>query len=174
LFQGFESHADGQQDCGVDLYADFLNNDAENLDKLASSLQNPGQVSTNSASNTPRDSSNTPIHDEPVHSLPIQSSSDSSTTNDGHTAANSSGQSQSGDRQTRFLALCVNTGAIYKTLAEIETSSLRSDAVAFSLLKKEYLRIRGLYSMFSFLVKPITIEFIQVRQLFILVGMCHC
>lgn len=179
LFQGFEIHADGQQDCGVDLYADFSNNDAENLDKLASSLQNPGQESTNNASNTPRDSSNTPIDEKPEHSLPtgakaIQISFDTSTTYDEHAVASSSGHFQSGDRRARFLALCVNTGAIYKTLAEIETSSLRSDAVAFSMLKNEYLRTRGLYSRFSFLVKPITIEFIQVRHLFILVGMCHC
>ncbi|OQD78916.1 hypothetical protein PENANT_c072G04273 [Penicillium antarcticum] len=114
-----------------------LTADTDNLDKLAFSLQNPGQESTNNASDIPCDSANPPIHDKPEDSRPTGTKAilrplGSLTTKGNHAVASSGNIFESGDGRARFLALCVNTGAIYKTLAEIETSNVKSDAVAFN------------------------------------------
>ncbi|KAJ5814050.1 uncharacterized protein N7503_000800 [Penicillium pulvis] len=157
-------------DCGADLYADFQGGDTEDLDKLAFSLQNPGQESTEDTSNIPRSSADTPISNDhqglpPTSSKGGEISSDSSTTKKTLDVACSSKTLQPSDGQARFLALCVNTGTIYKTLAEIETSNVKSDAAAFSMLKDEYLKIRGMRSRFRFLVEPIDIEFVQTTAM---------
>jgi hypothetical protein len=76
--------------------------------------------------------------------------------------ASSANAPQAGDTRPRYLALCVNIGGIYKTLAEINTTSITSDARLFLGLKEEYLKKRGLRSRFRFLVKPTTVEFVQV------------
>ncbi|KAJ5889899.1 hypothetical protein N7504_010709 [Penicillium tannophilum] len=126
---------------------------------------NPGQESTGDTSNIPRVSEDTPIYNDqnlpPTSSKGKERSSDSSTTKKTLDVARYSKTLQPSDGQARFLALCVNTGTIYKTLAEIETSNVKSDAAAFSMLKDEYLKIRGMRSRFRFLVEPIDIEFIQ-------------
>jgi hypothetical protein len=162
----------------VDLYADFLSHDTENIDKLAFSLQNPGQERINDAPNISFDPAESPLPNKPEDSLPtntkaIQKSTGSSTTRGNNPVASSSKPFESENERARYLALCVNTGAIYKILAEIETSSLNSDANAFSKLKDAYLKARGLRSRLGFLIKPRTIEFVQVSHS-ILFGMCHC
>lgn len=63
-----------------------------------------------------------------------------------------------------FLALCVNTGGIYKTIAEISTEKIACDAEAFRVKKKEYLKKCGFRSRFKLLIKPITVEFILLRS----------
>ncbi len=67
-----------------------------------------------------------------------------------------------GSVRPKFLALCVNTGGVYKTLAEIDTADTCSDSKGFLLMKEAYLKARGLRSKFSFLIKPVTLEFVQV------------
>lgn len=62
----------------------------------------------------------------------------------------------------KFLALCVNTGGMYKTLAELDMSRINSDGEAFSQMKKAYLQYRGVRSRLHFLVKPVTVEFVRV------------
>lgn len=154
----------------MNLYADFLSHDTEKLNKLAFSLQNPGQERPNDTPNISCDSANTPLSKKPEDSLPtntkatkdIQKSTDSSTTQDNNLVASSSKPFKSENERARYLALYINTGAIYKTLAEVETSSLKSDTIAFSKLKHTYLQIRGLRSRLSFLIKSRTIEFVQV------------
>ncbi|KAJ5975033.1 ankyrin repeat domain-containing protein 44 [Penicillium waksmanii] len=63
--------------------------------------------------------------------------------------------------RAKFLALCINTGTIHKTQAETDMSSVKSDAIAFSMQKDQYLKTRGIRSRFNFLIEPITIELIQ-------------
>lgn len=62
---------------------------------------------------------------------------------------------------SRFLALCVNTGGMYKKLAELDTTRIKSDSEAFSLMKQAYLEHRGLRSRLSLLIKPVTVEFVR-------------
>lgn len=62
----------------------------------------------------------------------------------------------------KFLALCINTGPIYKTLVEIDASEIASDATAFLRMKKIYLQTRSRLSRLNFLVKPVTVEFVRV------------
>jgi hypothetical protein len=63
-----------------------------------------------------------------------------------------------------FLALCVNTSGVYKVCSEIPIYEMSSDAQLFLEMKRRYQEKRGRWSRFNFLVKPSTIEFIQVRK----------
>ncbi|KAI3316669.1 hypothetical protein HD806DRAFT_527666 [Xylariaceae sp. AK1471] len=156
-------------DCGANLYADFPSSD-ENLDSLALSLQNPKQTSTNQDSNVPLSSPNASIPNSSGNTRqggisnignPMGNPMGNLMKQGLMAATSSSVSSQVSIRQPRFLALCVNTGGIYKTLAEIDTSGAMSDAAVFFIMKNEYLKTRGLRSRFKFLIKPATIEFVQ-------------
>jgi hypothetical protein len=133
---------------------------------LAFSLQNPGQPSVTQASNTPPSSSDTPAAEssgtEILGGLNKMGISPHDSTKQVIETASGSNAPQAGDTGPRHLALCVNTGGIYKTLAEINTTSISSDARLFLMMKEEYLKKRGLRSRFKFLIKPMTIEFVQV------------
>ncbi|KAF3770699.1 hypothetical protein M406DRAFT_320478 [Cryphonectria parasitica EP155] len=59
--------------------------------------------------------------------------------------------------------MCVNTGDIYKTLAEIETSQIMSDSQAFLKMREKYLEVRGFRSRFHALVKPVTLRFVKFQ-----------
>ncbi|KAI1323655.1 hypothetical protein F5Y16DRAFT_383060 [Xylariaceae sp. FL0255] len=153
-------------DCGKDLYADFSSNDGEQLDDLAFSLQNPGEINPNQASNFPLGNQNTDTsnfsEDAPKSiAKGIKNSLGHLVKRYPTTTASSSVSSQVGVKRPRFLALCVNKGGIYKTLTEIDTSAMTSDAVAFSIMRNEYYKTRGLRSRFKFLIKATTIEFVQ-------------
>jgi hypothetical protein len=62
-----------------------------------------------------------------------------------------------------FLALCINTTGDYKVCSEIPMSNITSDAQLFLEMKRRYLAKRGSWSRMNIFVKPMTIEFIQVR-----------
>ena len=87
-----------------------------------------------------------------------------------HVPRETAGRLQSPDRLTqdqkqdgsKFLALCVNTGGIYKTLVEIDTADTESDAVVFQKMKQAYKNTRGLRYRFRFIIKPVAVEFVQV------------
>lgn len=55
---------------------------------------------------------------------------------------------QSPGTKSKFLALCVNTGGIYKTLAQVDLTDIKSDTVAFLKMKQAYIVTRGLRSQF--------------------------
>ncbi|KAL4956632.1 hypothetical protein BDW69DRAFT_181409 [Aspergillus filifer] len=87
-------------------------------------------------------------------------------TSDGKTSADTSSRSSTRQSESnaspstpgtstrlKSLALCVNTGGIYKTLAEIDT--------IFQEMKKSYPQTRSVLSRLTFLVKSVTIEFVQ-------------
>jgi len=61
-----------------------------------------------------------------------------------------------------YLALCVNTGSMYKTLVELDVSNRTSDAEVFCQLKDAYLRLRGLRALYGFLMKPVDVHFVHV------------
>lgn len=63
---------------------------------------------------------------------------------------------------SKFLALCVNTGGIYKTLVEINTADTESDAAVFLKMKQAYKNTRGLRYRFRLIIKPVAVEFVQV------------
>lgn len=154
----------------MDLYADFACRVDEDLDALAFSLQNPGQQRTSHTFDVPSSTEDTTSPnasyanpqrriDETGNVLGNPDKPSSETITSTHTP------SQSSIARPKFLALCINTGGIYKTLAEIDISGTISDAAAFLMMKDEYLNTRGLLSRFKFLIKPTTIEFVQVSYL---------
>ena len=62
----------------------------------------------------------------------------------------------------RYLALCVNTGSMYKTLVEFDVSEKTSDADVFYMLKDAYVNLRGLRTLYGFLMKPVDVHFVHV------------
>jgi hypothetical protein len=63
-----------------------------------------------------------------------------------------------------YLALCINTTGLYKVCAEITVSKVASDAQLFLEMKRKYLEKRGRWTRYNLLVRPMTIEFIQVSN----------
>ncbi|KAL6786567.1 hypothetical protein J3E68DRAFT_420029 [Trichoderma sp. SZMC 28012] len=138
-------------DCGVDLYGDFVETKTSDLDDLKSSLDTSvDETSTNSSSDSEQSQTN------PHHMTSRSSSSSRTTLSTGSTEASSVDAIP-----PKFLALCVNTGGMYKTLAELDMSRINSDGEAFSQMKKAYLQYRGVRSRLHFLVKPVTVEFVR-------------
>ncbi|RYP68070.1 hypothetical protein DL769_005598 [Monosporascus sp. CRB-8-3] len=152
------------QDCGAELYADFSLAEGGDIDSLAYSLQNPGSVATDQtwSRNSPTATSSSVTANSQLSAVgpPGEDSSDQAT-EDATERPTSIKDAQQPTTRPKFLALCVNTGGIYKTLAEINTKNITSDAEAFSVMKNDYLKTRGFRSRFSFLVKPVTLEFVQ-------------
>ncbi|CCT63252.1 uncharacterized protein FFUJ_00122 [Fusarium fujikuroi IMI 58289] len=63
--------------------------------------------------------------------------------------------------KSKYLALCVQTGPIYTTLKEFDTSSFKSDAALLQEMKSVYTRIRGARSKHNSLFIPIGLEFVK-------------
>ncbi|KAJ4854377.1 uncharacterized protein T069G_11356 [Trichoderma breve] len=148
-------------DCGVDLYGDFVETKTSDLDDLKSSLDTSvDEKSTNSSSDSEQSQTN-------PHHMISRSSSSSRTTSSRTSSNRTSLSTGSTDASSvdaippKFLALCVNTGGMYKTLAELDMSRINSDSEAFSQMKKAYLQYRGVRSRLHFLVKPVTVEFVR-------------
>jgi len=95
----------------------------------------------------------------------IKSDSRSSTSEVSTSSSTTLSQSQNESSKSKFLALCVNTGGIYKTLSEIDITGTKSDRDGFQKLKQKYLGTGGFRSKFSFLIRPVTLEFVQVSHL---------
>ncbi|KAF7553195.1 hypothetical protein G7Z17_g3807 [Cylindrodendrum hubeiense] len=157
-------------DCGADLYADFCVAEGGDIDSLEHSLQNPGSAATEEAkhraederlecgrTNVPNEEQNQNKH---LTTAPHGGDSSTNVTADETKGLPTVKEAQQPTPRPAFLALCVNTGDIYKTLAEISTEKIASDAEVFSLMRNEYLRTRGLQSNLK-LMKPVTVEFVQ-------------
>lgn len=65
-------------------------------------------------------------------------------------------------RPPKYLAICVSTNRIYKTLIEIDVTDLASDAGLFAAMKRQYRAVRGYKAHFPSLFKPISVEFVHV------------
>jgi len=61
-----------------------------------------------------------------------------------------------------YLALCVNASQDDKLFSEIVVTDNSSDSSIFLAMKTQYQAKRGKWARFTYLVKPITVEFIQV------------
>ncbi|KAL7953700.1 hypothetical protein V8C34DRAFT_296259 [Trichoderma compactum] len=145
-------------DCGVDLYGDFVETKTSDLDDLKSSLgTSVDERSAHSSSDSEQSQTN-------PHHMISRSSSSSRTDSSKISLSTGSTDASSIDVDVilpKFLALCVNTGGMYKTLAELDMSRINSDGEAFSQMKKAYLQYRGVRSRLHFLVKPVTVEFVR-------------
>ncbi|KAL7946974.1 hypothetical protein V8C42DRAFT_298971 [Trichoderma barbatum] len=141
-------------DCGARLYGDFVNDKTSNLDALELSLQAPAEGTSTSNSSDSEQSVRTQAN--PRHMSSRSSSSSRTALSTGSTDASSIDIIQ-----PRYLALCIDTGGIYKTLAELDTSPINSDGEAFLQMKKAYLQYRGVRSRLHFLIKPVTVEFVR-------------
>ncbi|EHK19706.1 uncharacterized protein TRIVIDRAFT_14315, partial [Trichoderma virens Gv29-8] len=142
-------------DCGVELYGDFVEDKTSDLDNLQSSLNTPVEdASPNSSSDSEQ---SVVTQTNPRRHLSSRSSSSSKTA----VSTGSTDASSIDIIQPKFLALCINTGGMYKTLAELDTSRINSDGEAFSQMKKAYLQYRGMRSRLRFLIKPVTVEFVR-------------
>ncbi|KAH0499692.1 hypothetical protein TgHK011_006867 [Trichoderma gracile] len=140
-------------DCGVDLYGDFSQEEPSDLDALEASLQSPAQSSSPASDSSDAEGI--------VETPPLSQQTNSSIWNTGTTASSTVTDASSVDLYSKFLAICVNTGGMYKKLAELDTSRVKSDSEAFSLMKQAYLEHRGLRSRLSLLLKPVTVEFVR-------------
>lgn len=61
-----------------------------------------------------------------------------------------------------YVALCINTGGIPKTLTEVDVSDAVSDAEVFERLRTSYNNTRGYRKRFSFLIHPTALQFVKV------------
>ncbi|KAM6511763.1 hypothetical protein FALCPG4_016758 [Fusarium falciforme] len=176
-------------DCGVELYADFCVRNSEHIDNLARSLKYPIQLDTSLEESRSHESQSTHGPREDAKTISTSDSrhatQDSSNCSDGGTSSSTprrpstSGtpistptidaapsrivapnQHSQGTRP-KFIALCVNTGGIYKTLSEVDLTGIKSDMAGFLKMKEAYLGTRGLRSRLRFLIKPVNLEFVQ-------------
>ena len=170
-----------RQDCGDDLYADFLESDAESIRDLVIALQNQtvdGGVGTSLTNTTnPHTVEASPNPTTPASTssqlLPSQGNNVSqalgqkapsqpsvhtpSSTTRGTTPA--SGRA-TGDAGKRFIELCVNTGEFQRQLAEIDISDVSSDGQLFDRIRERYREVRSFRTKYI-LLKPVDIHFVQ-------------
>lgn len=60
----------------------------------------------------------------------------------------------------RFIELCVNTGEFQHQLAEIDISTVASDAQLFDRIRERYREVRSFRTRY-FLLKPVDVHFVQ-------------
>ncbi|VTT84000.1 unnamed protein product [Fusarium fujikuroi] len=167
-------------DCGSQLYADFIVLDEERFQQFAELLQTPppegsqeviadvqswqgssskeqgspvaNRDSTNSNSNIVSSSTARPLDtDTSSKAMPPPGPGKGKEACPGESPASKS----------KYLALCVQTGPIYTTLKEFDTSSFKSDAALLQEMKSVYTRIRGARSKHNSLFIPIGLEFVK-------------
>ncbi|KAF5707994.1 serine threonine kinase [Fusarium mundagurra] len=167
-------------DCGSQLYADFIVLDEEQFQRFAELLQSPPsesseetiadvQSSQGSSSReqgspiTNPDSPNTNPHLMSSSSAQPSGADKSSTAMlpPGAGRGQGIGPGESPESKSRYLALCVQTGPIYTTLEEVDTSSFKTDAALLEEMKNVYTRIRGVRSKHNSLFIPIGLEFVK-------------
>ncbi|KAM0454346.1 hypothetical protein ACHAPV_008425, partial [Trichoderma viride] len=141
------------KDCGVELYGDFMVDKASDLDGLGLSLHMPAENTSTVSSSDSEESVQTRTN--PRHMISRSSSTRTAL------STTSTDASSIDIVESKFLALCINTGSIYKTLAELDMSRINSDGEAFSQMKKAYIQYRGVRSRLRFLIKPVTVEFVR-------------
>ena len=162
------------------MYADFDDSSPQIVDELERLLKSDDVIEFGSCiEHAPSDAGEVPHSTNEPHASPadIGSSSNSftSTTSDAvfPSRLSESGVSQLGRSESqlprdsienppKYLALCVNTGSIYKTLVEFEVSSKFSDADVFRLMKEAYVNLRGIRALHSLLIKPVDVHFVHV------------
>ena len=178
------------KDCGVELYADFCVRNSEHVENLARSLKYPIQLDTSLEESCSHESQSTRGPREDAKTISTTNSrlatQDSSNCSDGDTSSGTprrlstlgtpalaaivdavpskivAPDQHSQGTKPKFLALCVNTGGIYKTLSEVDLTGIKSDMFGFLKMKEAYLGTRGLRSRLRFLIKPVNLEFVQV------------
>ncbi|KAF9765118.1 hypothetical protein IL306_002651 [Fusarium sp. DS 682] len=167
-------------DCGSQLYADFLVLDEERFQRFARSLQEAPliksekgvrnlQSSEGSSSNGqegPTSSTSNPNHDLDHPSLSPTKLQDSDKSNKATPQTDpSQGQRDmshdSGGLDSKYLAICIQTGPIHTILEEFDTSDFKSDATLLEAMKSVYIKIRGVRSKQNSLFTPVGMEFVK-------------
>ena len=167
------------QECGDELYADFEKIDPRTIDELEWLLKSddviefedalydsPAGAEGSGSSNSPQQAS--------THNTSPSSASPSLAVDGAASSANPTNASPgiSTAQRTpdptkiipRYLALWINTRSIYKTLVEFDVSERTSDADVFYMLKDAYVNLRGLRSLYGFLMKPVDVHFVHVSS----------
>jgi hypothetical protein len=155
------------QDCGKLLYADFQDADSTAIDMLEQSLINPGsapQSPGEGGSNVSMDVSRA-IPLQPASAGPSAAVSDLpiSISNTAGATSKASGATTVPETK-KYLALCITTRNIYKTLLELDVSNVKSDASLFEAMKRSYRKARGYKAWAPSLFKPVSVEFVHVSS----------
>ncbi|KAK6723975.1 hypothetical protein SNK04_002820 [Fusarium graminearum] len=172
-------------DCGSQLYADFIVLDEEKFQQFVELLQGPppvgsqggianapssqGSSSAKSGSpNSNQDSPNTSSH--PMSSNTVRPPGADTPSKVALPPGSGRGQrdysTESPESKSKYLAICVQTGPIYTTLEEVDTSSFTTDATLLKQMKSVYTRIRGMRTKYNSFFIPVGLEFVKVRQSF--------
>ncbi|KAG4293513.1 serine/threonine protein kinase [Fusarium proliferatum] len=167
-------------DCGSELYADFIVLDEERFQQFAELLQSPpsegsqeviADVQSSQGSSSSEQGSSIANGDSRNTNSQLKSSSTAvpsgtDTSNEtlpppGPGRGQGARPGESPASKSKYLALCVQTGPIYTTLEEVDTSSFKSDAALLEEMKSVYTRIRGVRSKHNSLFIPIGLEFVK-------------
>lgn len=155
-----------RQGCGASLYADFKENNSDNIKHLTAALQNPDYPSN------PNMTTSHEMHRIPGRpnsglasgsgssSVPLTSSVSQLTALKSSSAGSSNCISVFPEES--YLEVCINTGEYTKILSEIDLRHIRCDGTLFKTLRKEYFQHRGFRSKF-WLLKPSRVDFVRVR-----------
>lgn len=164
------------QECGDDLYADFPESDGDSIRNLEVLLQsqaddNGGSTPSSHASTSCNPPTGGPSNSTPAPTpppVPGQPNDARQTPGQGPDppppegtdgGAHASGRTP-GRARKRFLELCVNTGEFQRQLAEIDVSSVNSDAQLFDRIRQRYHEARS-FRVKYFLLKPVDVHFVQ-------------
>jgi len=136
------------------------------VDSIAHSLANPR------TSQSPQQAENNITSNNAISSAthPVSSSSGTMPSQLPGPVSNSTGATiavsgSSSSASTRYLAICITTSGIYKTLIELDVTNIKSDATLFQAMKTSYHKARGYKSRLTSLFKPVSVEFIHVSRL---------
>ncbi|CAF3617579.1 unnamed protein product [Fusarium graminearum] len=167
-------------DCGSQLYADFIVLDEEKFQQFVELLQGPppvgsqggianapssqGSSSAKSGSpNSNQDSPNTSSH--PMSSNTVRPPGADTPSKVALPPGSGRGQrdysTESPESKSKYLAICVQTGPIYTTLEEVDTSSFTTDATLLKQMKSVYTRIRGMRTKYNSFFIPVGLEFVK-------------
>jgi hypothetical protein len=143
------------------LYADFQDADSTAIGMLEQSLINPGsapQSPGEGGSNVSMDVSRA-IPLQPASAGPSAAVSDLPIS-----ISNTAGATSKASGAKKYLALCITTRNIYKTLLELDVSNVKSDASLFEAMKRSYRKARGYKAWAPSLFKPVSVEFVHVSS----------
>lgn len=155
------------QGCGVSLYADFSEDNPENIQQMTEILQH---ANDRNIENVAGSHGMQPILGQPNYVPPSSSNqssiSPSSSQSQSSISSNSSMTSSSSlavSHAGSYLEVCINTGEYTKTLSEIDLRNIECDGQLFQTMRREYSRLRGFRSKF-WLLQPSRVDFVRVNM----------
>ncbi|MCJ1399907.1 hypothetical protein MMC11_003110 [Xylographa trunciseda] len=153
-------------ECGEKLYGDFDNSQPEAVDAIAEVVNHPSGATRSSTSASSASTTSSTVGPSSSSITSSWKTSETGrdmgdeTSRDPFYASGGNGHVDLTESK-RYFELCVNHSSLEKRLGEVDISTVKNDGMFFRLIKDRYVSVRGSWTTFLYLRKPVDVEYVR-------------